>query len=154
MKCAEFMAAGPPLLRPDMTIDAALGRLVVEKLAALPVVEAGGRYAGMFTARELLSHILPEAARLGGLAGDLGFMHESLDHARSGLRRIAGEPVSGHMEQGYPELGPDTEMMRALQLLYTGRNILPVVEPSSRRLLGLVTRLQALGVLMGSEHGW
>jgi CBS domain-containing protein len=152
MKCAEFMITDPPRIDSAATVGQAIETLIAQKLAALPVATAEGRYLGMFSAREMLSVILPKAVKLGHLVGDLGFMHDSLKDCRADLARVVGDPVVRHLEQSHPEFQADTEMMRALQLHYTGRNVIPVVEKDSRRLVGLSTRLHAMAVLMGTNN--
>ena len=48
-----------PLLRADQTVEAATRELLVAELPALPVVDSGGRFAGIFGERELMAAVFP-----------------------------------------------------------------------------------------------
>jgi CBS domain-containing protein len=74
-----------PLLREDTTVEEAVRAIVDSGLPALPVVDRGGRLAGIFGEREFMAALFP------GYVGELrfaGFVSKGLDEALEKARRL------------------------------------------------------------------
>ncbi|MFN3077579.1 MAG: HPP family protein, partial [Alphaproteobacteria bacterium] len=128
------MKSNPTTLRDTDTVAKALEYLLKHEVLAIPVVDAAGRYLGMFGKHRFLSLLLPKAALLDegvpSLAQllDLAFMSDNLDDVRQRLAAIANNPVGQYAEKDAPVLEATAPLMKAMLLLYRTRNYLPVVD--------------------------
>lgn len=150
MTCSAIMTANPVTLRGDDTVAQAAETLMARRFIILPVVDGGGRYLGLFGAFELVSLLLPRAATLGHLIPDLGFMADNLPALQEKFREIKDEPIKSHLRSDLPVLRPDTTVVEALLLFVRERSTLPVVDPASGRLLGVLSYWDALASITGS----
>jgi|AGTN01.1.fsa_nt_gi CBS-domain-containing membrane protein len=148
MTCQSIVSPPPATLDADMPVAGAASVLIERKCSTLPVVDAQGRFAGVFGTRELIGLMLPRAVRLGDGLGELGFVADNSDDLRSRLTALGDEPVSKHMSP-HPTVRPETALVEALLMLYRGDAFLPVVDASGR-LLGIATAAGALGHIAGN----
>lgn len=146
------MQSSPAVLDAGLDVGTAARRLAQSGLEGMPVVAPDGRYVGMLTLRQIFGAILPHAIKLGDLVGDLSYMHESLRSMREDLAAIVKDPVSGHLDVQAPVVGPDTEVTKILQLNWAGHDVLPVVDPATHRLVGVVTSSDILTKLLDGVH--
>ena len=131
-----------PLLRevPTLTasdpLEVAVPRVVDSGLPALPVVEADGRYCGIFGEREFITAVFPGYL---GVLKHAGFVTRSLESA---LEKRAGcqlEPVRDWMNTEHVDVGPDFADAQVAEIFLHHRVLLvPVIE--DRRVLGVITR--------------
>lgn len=147
MSCQELMNANPPVLSRGDTVASALAKLREEKRMSLPVVDASGKYLGLFGAHQILMLAMPKAA----MADDeqpLAFISESIKDIESRLASVAKHTVERYMDTEIQLLTPQTAAIETLHLLYLHREDLPVVDPNTKKLLGIVTIRSSLGKLM------
>jgi len=150
MSCRSIMTVDPATLLGDATIETAIKALLETRLSAMPVVEAGGRYLGMFGVRKLLTSMLPGAALLDNLVLDLSFVKSPIEEFRARLEEVSRRPIRDHLELEGPILRPEMPIMEAILLLCRSRNILPVVEEEGERLVGVVSSWQAVRAIKGA----
>ena len=125
-----------PLLRADQTVEAATRELLVAELPALPVVDSGGRFAGIFGERELMAAVFPGYLKELKYAG---FVRNSLDDALERNEACRREPVSRYMNTEHVDVGPDfSDVQLAETFLHHRVLVIPVVD--DRRVQGIVTR--------------
>jgi CBS-domain-containing membrane protein len=129
----------------------AIDLLFRHRIKNLPVVDAAGRYKGLFGIHMLLRHVLPRAATLDGDAGigDLAFVHDTLENLKQRLTGRLGEPVIRFADTALQPLAPDMSLVETLLHLHRHQHNLPVADPRSGRLLGLVTYWGMLASLTG-----
>ncbi len=149
--CGGIMAANHHVLTASMTIAECLQAMMEHKLLAMPVVDEIGRYIGQFRKNLLIAAILPQVAvhdprfdRISAV-GDGGLMSETMDDVRERFEAIADKPVRRYLDTDTPVLQPDQPMITAMLYLFHGRNFLPVVEPASGLLVGVITAWDVLG---------
>jgi CBS domain-containing protein len=153
------MTANPLVLRRRHTVAQGLQLLLDHHLLALPIVEADGRYFGMFLKSKLISLLLPKVVGIAesmanhGRWLEFGFLSDSLDDVRERYHTIAGDPVEKHAKFDTPKLRPDTSLMNALLFLYRTRNVLPVVEEGTEQLLGVVSTWDVPARIAEMTHG-
>jgi CBS-domain-containing membrane protein len=131
-----------PLLRDaqclnvDESIESAGRRLLDDPLPALPVVDADGRFAGIFGEREFMAAVFP------GYLKDLkyaGFVSRSIDDAIERNEQCRREPVSKYMNSEHVEVGPDfSDVQIAETFLHHRVLVVPVVD--EHRVHGLIQR--------------
>jgi CBS domain-containing protein len=157
--CRSIMMPQPPVLRRQQTVAEALRLLLDHHLLAVPIVEADGRYFGMFARSKLISLLLPRAVGImetstdQGRWLDFGYLPDTLDDLRARYQAVAGDPVDRHALLDTPKLRPDTPLMNALLFLYRNRSLLPVVEEGTGKLLGVVSTWDALARIAETAPG-
>jgi len=141
----------PVTLGPADTVERAAELLVRERALALPVVEASGKLVGTFGVDDLARLLLPRAVTLGvGLEEltDLDFVVDSLEELRERMAHVRTDPVGDHLGDGADRvLHPDSSFTEALFLLHRLGRDLPVVDPSTGRLVGMVSPWDVLSRL-------
>lgn len=141
MTCKTVMIPNPFAVRETATLGEAIDWLFVHNVKNLPVITADGLYRGLFGIHTLIRHLLPAAATLtdGASLPGLAFMHDSLDSVRERLKEHLMKPVLEFTDRELAPVGPDISIMETLLRLYQLHHLLPVVDPGSGRLLGIVT---------------
>ena len=139
MTCATVMNARPLTLRVDAPVSNAVEIFLRHPGHTLPVVDAEGRFAGLFGIHRLLGLLLPKVATLKDGLTDLRYVQDTLDDVRQRLQEIKGLTVGEYLDDPAAVLRPDTPIMETLLMLYHHHDGLPVVEESSGRLLGIVS---------------
>jgi len=74
MECAAIMTTNPPTVRETDSVATAAAKLIAEKHLALPVVDAEGRYVGMFGTDDLMRLVVPRVAIAGNVDANLRFV--------------------------------------------------------------------------------
>ena len=146
MRCDAIMTVNPPSVRDTDSIAAATALLIEGRHLGLPVTDKDGRYIGMFGADDLLGLVVPRVAIAGGnVVPNLRFVG---DHTRTlGERfgQIAQQSVASVADRNAIALAPDTPQIEAFRIFCRSRTPLPVVDPKSRKLLGLVSYFDVMG---------
>ena len=70
---------------------------------------------------------------------NIGFIHESLHDLHNLLQEVELEPISRCMKRDVVTVAPDTPLVETLLLLYQTQNSLPVVDPDTGKLLGMIS---------------
>lgn len=141
MTAQTVMLPEPVTVTESATLAQALDVLLQHRIETVPVVDTAGRYRGLFGLHSLVRHLLPRAATLdqGASLTDLTFVHDSLDALKDRLSGSLSEPVLRFVDRDLPPVAPDESLPEILLLLHRHRHTLPVVDPASGRLLGVVT---------------
>ncbi len=155
--CREIMDPSPSALGPEDTVARALDLLLERRQLAVPVVDASGKYLGMFAKSRLfglmlpgvvaIEEQLPNAARIS----DLAFLAEEFRVLRERYAGLSDHRVGEFVDAGAPSVRPDTPVAEAVLLIFRTRNFLPVVEPSDGRLMGMVSTWDILERLKGND---
>lgn len=147
-----IMTPDPLTISPDMKASDALKEMYHAQYRSMPVVDAEGRFVGLFSIYRLIELLLPRAAmaREGSL-DDLSFVHESMDHLLERLQELADLPVSELLEKKkrLSVCKPNTSLTEMLLLLHEGHTSLPVVvvKGKHKRLVGIVSHWDVLSKL-------
>lgn len=151
--CRSIMTANVVTLHLNDTVQHGLSLLLANRLLAIPVVTEEGLYRGMFAKSRLIARMMPGAVTLSddspnlGAILDISYVSDSLAELHQRFLEIANDPVEKHLITDTPVLAPDTPLMSALLHLYRTRNFLPVVDPGTGQLLGIVSTWDALGLI-------
>ncbi|MEO8615998.1 MAG: CBS domain-containing protein [Luteolibacter sp.] len=143
--CGSIMVTDYPVLTAKMTLTECLRNLIENRVLAMPVVDDRGRYLGQFRKNLLIAAILPQVAvhdpRFDRIANTLegGMFAETMNDVRERFSAIADKAVSRYLDTDTPVLRPDQPQVAAMFYLFHGRNFLPVVEPDSGLLVGVIS---------------
>jgi len=126
-----------PLLRAGHPVGEAVQKLTASGLPALPVVDDGGAYVGVFGEREFIQAFFP--AYFGELRG-AGFVPHKLDDVIERRAACLAEQVGGCANTEAIALGEDySDAGLAERFLHHNVLIVPVLD-GERHVLGVVTR--------------
>ena len=134
------------VLREDETVAVAVQALAEGDLRALPVVDARGRFSGVFGEREFLAAIFP------GYMGELqnaAFITAELDDSIERRVASADAPVAEFLTRDHvdvPRSASDVQL--AETFLHHRVLILPVLE--DRAVIGVIDRRDFFSALAGS----
>jgi len=122
------------------------------RVSDLPVVDADGKLLGMFKLDRLLAGLLPAAVLVGYGVPDLNFLsHNTIAELRARMREIDCRPVREFVVVSDQVVTPDTPPLEIVLLLYRGANNVPVVDPGTGRLVGMVSARDVLAALQEEE---
>jgi CBS domain-containing protein len=133
--CREVMRS-VPLLRADQDLRTAAWEIVGARAPALPVLDADGRYAGIFGEREFIGALFP------GYIGELryaAFVRDTLDEALERRSECAQHPVAKYMNTEHIDADPHcSDAQLAETFLHHRVLIVPITEHGEVK--GIVTR--------------
>lgn len=147
MRCDAIMNSAFPAVRDTDSVGMASDRLVRHRQLSLPVVDAEGRYVGMFGADELLGLMVPRVAIAGDLAPNVRFVGDDPRHLAERFRALRDRPVGAIADKAAVVLAPDTPQIEAFRIFCHSRTTLAVVDPESRKLLGVVSCWDVMGTI-------
>lgn len=143
--CGSIMVTDYPVLTANMTLTECVQTLLKNRVLAMPVVDDRGKYLGQFRKNLLIAAILPQVAvhdphfdRIARML-DGGVFSESMEDVRERFSAIADKPVSRYLDSDTPVLKPDQPIITVMFYLFHGRNFMPVVEPDSGLLVGVIS---------------
>jgi CBS-domain-containing membrane protein len=153
MICADIMDANPIVLQTEDTIGTAIDMLLKHRVLALPVVDGNGVYQGLFAKSRLFGLLFPVLGSIEellpqmALLTDIGAAPDKLSEIKERLRSLADALVGTYADKTVPTLQPESPILAAIMLVYRVRNFVPVVDPDSGKLLGVVSTWGALAKL-------
>lgn len=139
MTAAAVMDPHPTVLKATDIIRTAAGFIMEHRYRNLPVVDAEGRYLGIFGVNCLLKLVLPKAAIMEKGLESVSFIKETLADLHQRLREVEEQPISVCMSQEVATVPPDHPLVETLLILYRSKSSIPVVEPDSGKLLGMIS---------------
>ncbi len=117
-------------------IISATRKLLDSDLPALPVVDAGERFVGIYGEREFLAAVFPGYLKQLKYAG---FVSHSLDDALERNEACRRETVAKHMNTEHVDVPPDySDVQIAETFLHHRVLVVPVVDAG--KVQGLITR--------------
>jgi len=147
----SVMDPHPSVLREtDRIVDGA--RIIMgHRYRNVPVVDAEGRYLGIFGVNCLLRLVLPKAVLVEQGLRTVPYVRDTLKELRQRLAEVEDEPVVYCLKDDAPVVSPDTPLVETLLILYRNRISLPVVEPESGRLVGMISYFDVGGHILAQE---
>lgn len=149
MTCGLIMTERPLTAGEGETVAEAAARLVAHRYINLPVVDAGGTFLGMFGIYDVFGLVVPKVALAGGLIPNLRFMGDDAEDLRARFRDVKERKVGEVADRDVRVVHPDTPEIEALRLFCQQHSTLAVVEPETRKLLGIVSYWDAMTALTG-----
>lgn len=139
MTAASVMDPNPTWVKPDDLIGTAVKYIMDNRYRNLPVIDDEGRYLGIFGVNCLLRLMLPKAAVMEKGLEKVSFIHETLADIHGRLQEVEKEPVSVCMNTDVATVPPDKPLIETLLILYRTRTSIPVVDPETGKLLGVIS---------------
>ncbi len=139
MKASEAMDPNPTTLNPNDTIEFAADCIMKYRYRNLPVVDDNFCYVGMFGVNCLLKQVIPKAVFLPHGLENVSFIHESFEDLSHRFAEVKDQPISICMNHDIKPVAPDTPLTETMLQLYNTRASIPVVEPGTCKLLGMIS---------------
>jgi CBS domain-containing protein len=151
MSCTAMMTTAPPTIPGDATVAVATAKLIEHHHASLPVVDAEGRYIGMFGIHDLLGLIVPRVALAGDLTSNLRFIADDPRELRRSYEQVKTLHVSDVADRGGARLFPDSPEIEAIRLSFRSPTPIPVVEKETDKVLGIISSQDAIRAIAGGS---
>jgi len=132
----ESLHRDTPVVAESDPVGRALELLLDCGLPAIPVVDGGGRYVGIFGEREFITALFP------GYVSSLkhaGFIPKSIDTVLEKRQTCRMEPVGKHMNTEHVDVPPDFSDVQLAEVFIHHR-VLIVPITDSGRVIGVITR--------------
>lgn len=139
MNASEVMDPEPSTLKPTDTIGYGADIVMKSRYRTLPVVDENFCYLGMFGVNCLLKQIIPKAVFMHKGLENVSFIHESFEDLYNRFNEAKDQPISICMSQDIHAVAPDTPLTETLLQLYETKSSIPVVEPGTCKLLGMIS---------------
>lgn len=139
MNAAEAMEPNPTTLKQDDTIERAAKYIMRHRYRNLPVVDDDSCYMGMFGVNCLLKLVIPKAVFMPNGLENVGFIHESFEDLYLRFQELKDKPISICMNNDIQPVEPDTPLTEIMLQLYETRSSIPVVQPGSCKLMGMIS---------------
>ncbi len=135
---------------PDTKVGEAIRLLFGRHFRSVPIVDEDMHLIGQFSVRDILSLAMPCVAGMGlsGPMSDITFMPDDFEDVRRRLSDNWGDPVSKYALDDYIVLRPNDPMTHVVQALYRCRAYMPVVDPDTEKLVGVVSYWDVLEKLV------
>lgn len=135
----SVMSRHPVILNPMDKVSTAAGYIMEYRYRTLPIVDFDGRFLGIFSVNCLLRHILPKAVLMEKGLESVHFVRDSLKDLHDHYRKVENEPVSICLNTEVTTVSPDTPLVETLLILYRTKSSIPVVEPDTGKLAGMIS---------------
>lgn len=149
MTCGLIMTPDPLTAREDESVGEVASRLIHNRYINLPVVDAAGRFLGMFGIYDIFALLLPKIALAGGLLPNLRFMGDDAGELRRRFAEAKSRKVGEAADRDVRVVHPDTPEIEALRLFCEQHSTLAVVERETRKLVGILSYWDAMCALTG-----
>lgn len=151
MTASDVMDRNPTVLHDTDTIDTAVKCIMDNRYRNLAIVDAEGRYLGVFTVNCLIRTFLPKAVVIEHGLESAPFIDESLPDLKRRLERVKGNSVMECMTDEATVVRPDTPILETVLILYKTRTSIPVVDKETRRLVGMISYFDISRKVLESE---
>ena len=152
---SEAMDPNPTTLKATDTIECGANYIMKNRYRNLPVVDEDFCYLGMFGVNCLLKQVIPKAVFLPDGLENVSFIHESFEDLFYRFAEVKDQPISICMSHEIKPVAPDTPLTETMMQLYKTRASIPVVEPGTCKLLGMISywdigeKILAAGLTVG-----
>lgn len=120
-------------------LSEALARMVKHHLQQLIVIDGDGKYLGEITTFTLAKLLLPDGTQTKQEAE-----WETVGEVDERIQPHLGRRVADFLDTDLPVMTPDSPLGESLTLLAGGRLRLPVVDPATGKLVGVISALTVL----------
>jgi CBS-domain-containing membrane protein len=146
-----LMNPRPIVLHPTDSLGKAAKLILEHHFRNIPVVDEGGRYLGVVGANCLLKTVLPRAVTMEHGLEEVSFIKDTLEDLRERWRETAERPVTDCLDTELETVAPDTPLTETLLSLYHNRTSLPVVDPTTGKLVGILSHWGVGNAIVGDR---
>jgi CBS domain-containing protein len=148
---STLMDPNPTVLHTTDKIRKGIECIMEHRYRRLPVVDEEGRFQGVFGVNCLMRLVLPKSVVMEDGLETVPFVRDSLSDLHRRLKEVENEPVSLCMHYESSQVSPDTALLETLLILYNTRASLPVVDPKTGKLLGVISYFDVGEKILSAE---
>lgn len=148
---SNIMDPQPSVLHPDDRIGPAIDTIMKNRYRRLPVIDDEGRFVGVFGVSCMLRLLMPKAVVMEKGLESAPFVRDNLSDLHRRLEKVKDEPISICMHEEMVRVSPDTPILETLLTLYKTRASLPVVDPETGILVGVVSYFDVGEKILAAE---
>lgn len=141
----------PTVLHPSDKVGKGVKCIMEHRYRRLPVVDDEGHFKGVFGVNCLLRLVLPKAVVMDKGLNTVPFVRDSLSDLHRRLKEVEDEPISMCMHHESVQVAPDTPLIETLLILYNTRASLPVVDPETKKLIGVISYFDVGDKVLAAE---
>lgn len=138
--CTNAMIKETITLKPDATVKEAMDLFSKHNIRNIPVIDDKGDFVGMFGLKEVLSNVLPMAAKVGEGLPTMEFLHGGAADVAKKLRKTHTHRIGDVMNKKAEAIDSDSATWEALRFMVFQGSPVPVVAPDSKKFVGLISR--------------
>tara|TARA_B100001750_G_C15467118_1_gene577695 strand:- start:379 stop:879 length:501 start_codon:yes stop_codon:yes gene_type:complete len=133
------------------SVEQALRLLDEKQVRAAPVVDDNGVFKGMFSTHEIIKALVPSYMTQG--IQSLDFATGASTVLASRLKQMFPTRVGNHvLEDDCVKITDKTNTWEALRMLTRYGSPIPVVDPHTKKLIGLISEQSAIDALLHMEE--
>jgi CBS-domain-containing membrane protein len=151
MTAETIMDPNPTVLQLTDTICTAMQYIMKKRYRTLPVVDENHRFLGVVGINCILRLALPKAIIMEYGLNSAPFIRESLSDLHTRFNEVKDQTIELCMFHEVAVVRPDTPLVETLVILYRTQSSLPVVEPDSHRLVGVISYWDACSRILAAE---
>lgn len=156
MPCSDAMITNELITAtPDMRVEDALELFQKHRIRSVPIVDADGKFLGIFNFHHLLNSILPAPLGLQKEDRRMRAFDLSLDHLTgqtewlaSRLQSLMERKLEAVMVRDIETVDPDTPLREGVRLMANNGSPLPVVDEKTGKLAGLISSQSAIRTIL------
>lgn len=159
MPCSDAMLTEVFTIAPDKTVEEAMHKMAEKDVRALPVVNNNGAVIGLFDIRDLMIDILPISAsfkipelRVKNFDVHLDQIQGSAPWVEKRLRSTYLKQVDEVMNTHFYSCHPETPLREAIRLMTKYGSPLPIIDPETHKMRGVITMQSALASLLSIKE--
>lgn len=137
--CTRAMVSDVTTIKPDQTVEEALQIFKERCIRNVPVVDADGKFLGLFGLRQVLLNLLPKAASMEHGLGNLKFVIDAAPGIAKRLRKLHPVSVSEIMNKNPSICFEDTSTIEALRIMAMEGSPVVVVDRDGK-FKGIISR--------------
>ena len=147
MKVKDIMVKEIKSVSPDISVKEGMEALFKNEISGLPVIDKDGKLVGMFTEKNIISHLLPSyVAQVGR------FVYEDDPKwIKKKLTELCNVKVGQLMRKNVVTTQEDASLSEAARIMLTERaRRLPVLDKTGK-MVGMVARVDVLKAFSGQS---
>lgn len=152
MTAQSIMNPHPNTLHVEDKVSDGIKIIMNNRYRRLPVIDHQGCFQGIFGVNCLLRMVLPKAVVMEQGLDNIQFMNDNLSDLHQRLKQFENQPVAICMHQDSIQIAPDTPLLETLLLLYKTKASIPVVNPDSQKLMGVISYWDVGEKILAAEN--
>lgn len=147
--CTRAMVTNVTTVSPDTTVEKALEIFKEKSIRNVPVVDATGKFVGLFGLKEVLVNLLPKAASMEDGLTNLNFVQDAAPGIAKRLKKLHNVLVSDLMNKEPHSVECDTSTIEALRVIAFHGSPVVVKETGTQQFKGIISRKTLLDDMTG-----
>lgn len=147
--CMQAMITNITTITPDTTVKEAMDIFKEKSIRNVPVVDANGKFVGLFGLQQVLMSLLPKAASMADGLENLAFVEDAAPGVAKRLRKVEDAKVSEMMNTKASSVDCKTSTIQALNVMAKHGSPVVVTDHETEEFKGVISRKSLLDNMYG-----